>query len=100
MQKAIALFPDSQVEVEGHTDAYGSDELNQELSENRAMAVREYLLVSTQLPAKKIAASGYGESKPVANNETAEGRLKNRRIDLVIRPQLKGYLSGAVDQYR
>lgn len=86
VQKAIALFPDSTAIVEGHTDAYGSDELNVILSQDRAKAVREYLIVNMGLLSSHVDAIGYGETRPVANNETPEGRLKNRRIDLVIQP--------------
>lgn len=86
VQKAIALFPDSSTTVEGHTDAYGGDALNLKLSEDRANAVKEYLTVNMGLLSSKTKAVGYGETRPVANNETPEGRMKNRRIDLVIHP--------------
>lgn len=67
--------------VVGHTDSTGSDEYNQELSERRAAAVRDYL-VSQNIDGAKISASGRGESSPVASNETAEGRQKNRRVEI------------------
>ncbi|MGB3780947.1 MAG: OmpA family protein [Tunicatimonas sp.] len=87
VQDAINLFDNAKVIIEGHTDAQGGDKINQELSEKRATAVREYMLAATDLGASGITATGYGESRPVANNETAEGRAKNRRIDVVIEPQ-------------
>lgn len=87
VQDAVNLFDNSKVIIEGHTDAQGGDKINQELSEKRAAAVREYMLAATDLGASAITATGYGESRPVANNETAEGRAKNRRIDVVIEPQ-------------
>jgi OmpA-OmpF porin, OOP family len=65
----------------GHTDSIGSDAYNQRLSERRASAVRDYL-VSKGIPAAKITTIGKGESQPVATNRTAEGRQKNRRVDI------------------
>jgi OOP family OmpA-OmpF porin len=69
----------------GHTDSVGSDAYNQKLSERRAAAVKDYL-VSKGIPAAKITTIGKGESQPVATNKTAEGRQKNRRVDI----ELKG----------
>jgi OOP family OmpA-OmpF porin len=65
----------------GHTDNIGTDAYNQKLSERRAAAVKEYL-VSKGVPASKITTIGKGESQPVATNKTAEGRQKNRRVDI------------------
>jgi OOP family OmpA-OmpF porin len=65
----------------GHTDSIGSDRYNQRLSERRAAAVKDYL-VSKGIPAAKITTIGKGESQPVATNKTAEGRQKNRRVDI------------------
>ena len=65
----------------GHTDAIGSDAYNQRLSERRAAAVKDYL-VSKGIPASKITTIGKGKSQPVATNKTAEGRQKNRRVDI------------------
>ncbi len=73
--------------VEGHTDSVGNDTMNLALSERRANSVRDYLLASTILPGSQVRALGYGETRPVANNETAEGRAMNRRIDVVILPE-------------
>lgn len=88
VQDAIRAMPDSAVLVEGHTDSFGGDETNLSLSKERAEAVRQYLLANMQeFGADDIESVGYGESRPVANNETVEGRAKNRRIDLVIRPK-------------
>lgn len=72
--------------VVGHTDSTGSDEYNQELSERRAAAVRDYL-VSQNIDGARISASGRGESSPVASNETAEGRQKNRRVEITAEMQ-------------
>ena len=76
-------FPNLQIELAGHTDAIGSDEANQRLSEDRANSVRSYLL-SQGVPAEQIVARGYGEKQPVATNDTDEGRQKNRRVEFVI----------------
>ncbi len=65
----------------GHTDSVGTDAYNQRLSERRAAAVKEYM-VSKGIPAAKITTIGKGESQPVATNKTAEGRQKNRRVDI------------------
>jgi len=65
----------------GHTDSVGSDAYNQKLSERRAAAVKDYL-VSKGIAASKITTIGKGESQPVATNKTAEGRQKNRRVDI------------------
>jgi outer membrane protein OmpA-like peptidoglycan-associated protein len=66
---------------EGHTDSVGSDEYNQRLSMSRANAVRDYL-VKGGVPADRIKVEGFGESKPVASNDTADGRAQNRRVEL------------------
>jgi OOP family OmpA-OmpF porin len=65
----------------GHTDSIGTDAYNQKLSERRAAAVKAYL-VSKGIPASKITTIGKGETQPVATNKTAEGRQKNRRVDI------------------
>ena len=70
-----------QLQVEGHTDSIGADAYNQDLSERRARAVRDYL-VSKGVNARRIGSVGYGESKPVASNDTPEGRSLNRRVEV------------------
>ncbi len=65
----------------GHTDSIGTNAYNQKLSERRAAAVKEYL-VSKGIPASKVTTIGKGETQPVATNKTAEGRQKNRRVDI------------------
>jgi outer membrane protein OmpA-like peptidoglycan-associated protein len=76
-------FGEMSILIEGHTDAVGTDEYNLGLSQRRAEAVRVFL-VSQGVTETRLSAAGYGESRPVADNETAEGRQKNRRVDLVI----------------
>lgn len=86
LDQVPAIFPGASLIVEGHTDAQGNDTMNLALSERRANSVRDYLLAATALRASAIQAKGYGEARPIANNETAEGRAKNRRTDVVIVP--------------
>ncbi|BFM05650.1 OmpA family protein [Halioxenophilus aromaticivorans] len=82
---AINSFSNPNITIEGHTDSFGSDDINLKLSSERAEAVQTYLQTNMEAGTfSKILAQGYGESKPIANNETADGRRKNRRIDLVI----------------
>jgi outer membrane protein OmpA-like peptidoglycan-associated protein len=76
-------FPNLKIEISGHTDAVGSDEANQILSEDRANAVREYL-IRKGIRIDKIEAVGYGESVPVATNDTDEGRQLNRRVEFKV----------------
>jgi OOP family OmpA-OmpF porin len=85
--EAFKEYPGSQISVEGHTDSYGGEDANMTLSTERAEAVREYLLAAGGIDATRLSATGFGESKPVASNDTEEGRRKNRRIDIVIFPQ-------------
>lgn len=84
VQTVIREFPDADITVEGHTDAVGNEATNQALSRRRAIAVREYLLANMVLSADRITAVGYGESRPIAPNETPAGREKNRRIEVTL----------------
>ena len=72
----------ARIEISGHTDAAGSKAVNKKLSQQRADAVRDYL-VSRGIDADRIKAVGYGDEKPIAPNDTSEGRQKNRRIEAV-----------------
>lgn len=81
----LRMNPDARIEIEGHTDSVGSEELNQALSEKRAKAVRDYL-AGRGLPEVRISMTGLGESTPVASNDTPAGRQQNRRVELVIAP--------------
>jgi outer membrane protein OmpA-like peptidoglycan-associated protein len=85
----VLAHPGLKLEVEGHTDSVGSDEYNQTLSENRANAVRTYLL-SQGLKTESITARGFGESSPVADNNSAAGRQQNRRVELVVSGEIIG----------
>lgn len=88
VEKAIDIFPRSELTIEGHTDAHGGDDLNQKLSQDRAESVRQYMINAMRIPTYRLIATGYGETRPVASNETEAGRARNRRIDIVIRPNL------------
>jgi outer membrane protein OmpA-like peptidoglycan-associated protein len=74
---------DLTVRVEGHTDSQGSETYNQGLSERRALSVKEFL-VSSGIASSRIVADGYGETQPVASNDTAEGRARNRRVEIKV----------------
>ena len=79
----LSSHPDLHIEVEGHTDNVGGDDYNQRLSERRADSVQAYLL-QQRIPPTAVDTEGFGESKPVATNDTATGRQQNRRVELVV----------------
>jgi len=88
LEKLFTVFNDHSVVVEGHTDSFGGDSQNLLLSYDRANAVREYFVVNMPgFSESNSQAKGYGETQPIANNETASGRTKNRRIDFVFMPK-------------
>jgi outer membrane protein OmpA-like peptidoglycan-associated protein len=72
------------VELQGHTDSTGADAYNQRLSQQRAEAVRDYLIQSAAVPPQQLVAKGYGETQPVASNTTVEGRSVNRRVVMLV----------------
>jgi len=76
-------YPDIEVELSGHTDSLGRDSYNQQLSESRAKSVRDYLM-SAGVDSSRMSVVGYGEERPVADNETEDGRALNRRTELEI----------------
>jgi outer membrane protein OmpA-like peptidoglycan-associated protein len=79
----VLAYPSLHVAVEGHTDSVGGDQYNQDLSEHRAQAVRDYF-VQQGIPGGAVEAHGFGKSEPIASNDTAEGRQQNRRVELVL----------------
>ena len=85
----VAGHPGLKLDIEGHTDSVGGDEYNQRLSEQRAVAVRDYL-TSEGIPASSVTTKGFGETHPVASNDTASGRQQNRRVELVISGEVIG----------
>lgn len=91
----VLSHPGLKMEVEGHTDSIGSDAYNQKLSEDRANAVRSFL-VSQGLNSANITARGYGKTRPVASNATDAGRQQNRRVEMVVSGEILGTtVSGA-----
>ena len=79
----LLAYPGLRIQIEGHTDSVGSDDFNQRLSEQRAQMVRDYL-IDQLVPASSVTARGFGKTKPVASNDTPEGRQQNRRVELVV----------------
>lgn len=87
LQRAMRLFSDSNILIEGHTDSTGLESNNLKLSQRRAESVRQYLLANGTVAESHLVAVGYGSQKPLASNATAEGRALNRRIDVVFTPR-------------
>jgi outer membrane protein OmpA-like peptidoglycan-associated protein len=75
--------PELRIAIEGHTDSDGEDAYNQTLSEQRAAAVKAYLMATYGIQDSRLQTAGFGESKPVADNATPEGKQQNRRVELV-----------------
>jgi outer membrane protein OmpA-like peptidoglycan-associated protein len=90
----VSGHPGLKLDVEGHTDNVGGDDYNQQLSEQRGRAVRDYL-TQQGLPMTSVTSKGLGETQPVATNDTAAGRQQNRRVELVISGEAIGLESGA-----
>jgi|HubBroStandDraft_1064217.scaffolds.fasta_scaffold02436_6 outer membrane protein OmpA-like peptidoglycan-associated protein len=79
---------ESRIVVEGHTDSQGEPSYNQDLSQRRAQSVRDYL-VSRGIAADRVTAQGFGLTRPIADNTSAEGRANNRRVEIVVQPGAK-----------
>jgi OmpA-OmpF porin, OOP family len=79
----LQKYPERRVLIEGHTDSVGSDAYNLDLSQRRADAVRDFL-IQNGVNAAQLTTRGYGKASPVASNDTAEGRQRNRRVELII----------------
>ncbi len=93
----ILVYPDLRLAIEGNTDSVGGDAMNQELSEQRAAAVRDYL-AKQNIPLSSMTSQGFGKTQPVASNETAEGRQQNRRVEMIVSGDVIGTAVGAVSQ--
>jgi len=89
----ILAHPGLNLDIEGHTDSTGSDELNQRLSEQRAESARSYL-ISQGIEDYTIIARGFGKTMPVADNDTREGRQKNRRVEIIVSGEVIGVKIG------
>lgn len=91
ISELLAYYKDSPMKINGHTDSKGSDGYNQKLSEQRAEAVKKYLTEKFSVKSSRLQAKGFGEAKPIAENENPngfdnpEGRQKNRRVEVIIR---------------
>jgi outer membrane protein OmpA-like peptidoglycan-associated protein len=83
----IAAYPNGRVELEGHTDSKGDDAYNQRLSERRAQAVATWLTGHHGVDAARLTTRGWGETKPVADNASDEGRQRNRRVEAIVHKQ-------------
>lgn len=81
----IAEYQNTRVQINGHTDSTGSDSYNQQLSERRAQSVASYLS-SRGVASNRMSIAGYGETQPVASNDTADGRQQNRRVEIILSP--------------
>ena len=90
----LLAHPGLTLQIEGHTDSVGTDEFNQQLSERRADSVRDFL-AENGVPASTITARGFGKTQPVATNDTADGRQRNRRVELVVNGAAIGNASAA-----
>lgn len=95
----LNTYPDIEVELSGHTDSRGSDTYNQSLSEKRAASVKRYLM-DQGISGARMTSIGFGESQPVADNETDEGRQKNRRVELKITSGVAKPASASADGAR
>jgi len=90
----ISGHPGLRLEVEGHTDNVGGDDYNQKLSEQRGVAVRDYL-TQDGIASGSVTTQGFGKTKPVASNDTSAGRQKNRRVELVVSGEIIGVNLGS-----
>lgn len=77
-------YPDSRVVIEGHTDSVGTAAYNKKLSQQRADAVKKYMVEKEGISANRITAKGFGKERPIASNSTAAGRAKNRRVEAAV----------------
>ncbi|MDQ2044366.1 OmpA family protein [Pseudoalteromonas sp. 20-92] len=87
--KVMNKYEKTYLSVEGHTDSTGKDSYNMNLSRERAQSVKDYL-VNQQIMAARVSTKGYGETRPIATNESANGRAQNRRVEIQIVPNTQG----------
>lgn len=93
----ILAYPDLKLAIEGNTDSVGGDAMNQELSEKRAGAVRDYL-AQQNIPATSMTSQGFGKTRPVASNDTPEGRQQNRHVEMIVSGDVIGTTIGPVSE--
>jgi len=94
---SLNQYPNSLIDVYGHTDSTGSDQYNQALSERRASTVANYL-VTQGVSGARIRSQGFGETMPVASNDTEQGRARNRRVEIKIVPITQEQVQAAKQQ--
>jgi len=87
--KVVNNKPDFEFMVEGHTDNVGNPVSNQQLSEKRAQSVKDWLVISSNVPESRFEVKGLGDTKPIADNQTEEGKAKNRRVEIILIPAVK-----------
>jgi len=87
--QTLAEYPKTMIDVLGHTDSDGSEAYNQALSERRARSVSDYL-ASHGVASVRMATTGYGETRPIASNETPDGKAQNRRVEIKVVPAVEG----------
>lgn len=85
VSNVLQQYPETRVNIAGHTDSTGAADYNQQLSERRASAVGNYL-AQTGVPGARLSMTGYGENQPVASNDTEQGRAQNRRVEITLTP--------------
>ncbi len=85
----VLAYPSLKLAIEGNTDSVGTEAFNQELSEKRAEAVQNYL-TQQGVPESSTTATGFGETRPIASNDTSEGRQQNRRVELIVSGEVIG----------
>jgi outer membrane protein OmpA-like peptidoglycan-associated protein len=90
----VLAYPTLSLAIEGNTDSVGGDAYNQQLSENRAGSVRDYL-ATEGIPATSMTVHGFGKMQPVASNDTVDGRQKNRRVELIVSGEVIGTSIGS-----
>jgi len=93
----ILVYPDLRLAIEGNTDSVGGDAMNQELSEQRAGAVRDYL-AKQNIPLTSMTSRGFGKTQPVASNDTMEGRQQNRRVEMIVSGDVIGTAVGVMSE--
>ncbi len=97
VSSSLRQYPSSLIDVYGHTDSTGSDAFNQTLSENRARTVANYL-VSQGVTSTRVRSQGFGETMPIASNDTVDGRSRNRRVEIKIVPITQADVQAAQGQ--
>jgi len=93
----VVSHPGLQLSIEGHTDSVGTDDYNQQLSERRADSVRSFL-IQNGVQGGTVTSKGFGESQPVASNDTAAGRQRNRRVEMVVSGEIIGTVSSSTSK--